>query len=125
MSQSSIRPSKMVFLYKHFFLERASVSLIMFSAKQGYHFITSLVWSDPWLRIEPRTSRTRSQHAITTLIIIDEAVKLHLPCMNSQKICLISNIYLNMYFNLFQTWNKTHAFSTSSARGTCMELTKS
>ena len=42
MSQSSIRPSKMVFLF--IFWERASVPLLMFSAKQGnywYRFITS------------------------------------------------------------------------------------
>ena len=42
----------------------------MFSAKQGnywYHFITSLVWRGPWLGIEPRTSRTRSQHSTTRL----------------------------------------------------------
>jgi len=42
----------------------------MFSAQQGhycYHFITSLVWRGPWLRIEPGTSRTRSQHYITRI----------------------------------------------------------
>ena len=42
----------------------------MFSAKQGTTgtiFITSLVWRDPWLGIEPGTSRTRSQHYITRL----------------------------------------------------------
>ena len=43
--QSSIRPSKMVFnifILSLFFQERASVSLLMFSAKQGkywYHFL--------------------------------------------------------------------------------------
>ena len=30
-------------------------------------FITSLVWRSPWLGIEPRTSRTRSQHYTTRL----------------------------------------------------------
>ena len=33
--------------------ERAGISLLMLIAKQGnywYHFITSLVWRDPWLR---------------------------------------------------------------------------
>ena len=46
--------------------ERARMS----SAKQGnywYHFITSLVWRGPWLGIEPRTSRTRSQYSTTML----------------------------------------------------------
>ena len=40
------------------FWERASVSLLMFTAKQGKHciFITSLVWRGPWLEIEPWTS---------------------------------------------------------------------
>ena len=77
-------------------------------------------WSltEDWTQDLPHSKPARYYYAI------DEAVKLHLPCMNSQKICLVRNIYLNMYFNLFQTWNKTHAFSTSSARGTCMELTK-
>ena len=30
-------------------------------------FITSLVWRGPWLWVEPRTSRTRSQHYTTRL----------------------------------------------------------
>ena len=33
----------------------------------GTIFITSLVWRGPWLGIEPRTSRTRSQHYTTRL----------------------------------------------------------
>ena len=33
----------------------------------GTIFITSLVWCGPWLGIEPRTSRTRSQHYTTRL----------------------------------------------------------
>ena len=33
----------------------------------GTIFITSLVWRDPWLGIEPRTSSTRSQHSTTRL----------------------------------------------------------
>ena len=49
--------------------ERASVSLLMLSAKQRnywYHIVTSLVWHDPLSGIEPRTSHTRSQqHSIT------------------------------------------------------------
>ena len=50
--------------------ERASISLLMLSAKQGhywYHFITSLVWRNPWLRIESGTSYTQSQHYTTSL----------------------------------------------------------
>ena len=42
----------------------------MLSAKQGnywYHFITSLVWRGPWLRIEPGTSRTQCHHYTTRL----------------------------------------------------------
>ena len=33
----------------------------------GTIFITSLIWRGPWLRIEPGTSHTRSQHSITRL----------------------------------------------------------
>ena len=33
----------------------------------GTIFITYLVWRVPWLRIEPGTSRTRSQHSTTRL----------------------------------------------------------
>ena len=33
----------------------------------GTIFITSLVWCNPWLGIEPRTSRTRSQHSPSRL----------------------------------------------------------
>ena len=33
----------------------------------GTIFITSLVWRGPWLGIEPRTSRTRSQQSTTRL----------------------------------------------------------
>ena len=33
----------------------------------GTIFITSLVWRGPWLGIETRTSRTRSQHSTTSL----------------------------------------------------------
>jgi len=54
--------------YIYFVWERASVPLLMFSAKQGkywYHFITPLVWRGPWLGIKPRTSCTRSQHSTT------------------------------------------------------------
>ena len=44
---------------------------LMFSAKQGNYwypfFITSLVWRGPWLGIEPKTSRTQSQHSSTRL----------------------------------------------------------
>ena len=50
--------------------ERASVSLSMFSAKQGkhwYQFIMSLVWRDQWQGIEPGTSRTPSQNSTTRL----------------------------------------------------------
>ena len=39
----------------------------------GNIFITSLVWRGPWLRIEPGTSCTRSQH-YTTRLSIEEAV---------------------------------------------------
>ena len=50
---------------------RASISLLILSAKQGNLtgtiFITSLVWRGPWLGIEPRTSRTGSQHSTTRL----------------------------------------------------------
>ena len=63
--QSSIRPSKMVYLLFEIF-ERAGVSLLMLSAKQGnhwYHFLTSLVWRGPLSGIEPLTSHTRSEHS--------------------------------------------------------------
>ena len=57
--------------YFIFSWERASiVSLLMLGAKQvnyWHHFSTSLVWCGPWLRIEPGTSRTRSQHSTTRL----------------------------------------------------------
>ena len=50
---------------------RASISLLILSAKQGNLtgtiFITSLVWRGPWLGIEPGTSRTGSQHSTTRL----------------------------------------------------------
>ena len=53
-----------LFIYL-FLKERASVFLLMFSAKQGkYCFIMSLVW----LGIEPGTSRTWSQHSTTRLL---------------------------------------------------------
>ena len=46
----------------------------MLSAKQGNHsgtiVLTSLVWSDPWLGIEPGTSRTRSQYPTPRLYYI-------------------------------------------------------
>ena len=50
------------------FLERASVSLLTLSAKQGsywYHFLMSFEWRGPWLGIEPGTSRPQSQHSTT------------------------------------------------------------
>ena len=40
----------------------------------GTNFKTSLVWSGPWLGIEPGTSRTRSQHSTTRL-----SMRLNLP----------------------------------------------
>ena len=50
---------------------RASISLLILSAKQGNLtgtiFITSLVWRGPWLGIEPGTSRTPCQHSTTRL----------------------------------------------------------
>jgi len=33
----------------------------------GTIFISSLVWRGPWLGIEPRTSRTQTQHSMTRL----------------------------------------------------------
>ena len=51
--------------------ERASIfpfeCSVLNKGTTGTIFITSLVWRVPWLRIEPRTSRTRSQRSITRL----------------------------------------------------------
>ena len=50
--------------------KRDSVSLLMLSAKQEnywYHFYNSFVWCSLLSGIEPRTSRTRSQHSTTRL----------------------------------------------------------
>ena len=51
--------------------ERASIfpfqCSVLNKCTTGTIFITSLVWRGPWLGIEPRTSRTRSQHSITRL----------------------------------------------------------
>ena len=49
--------------------ERASISFLMFSAKQttGTTYITPLTWCGPWGGIEPGTSRTRSQYYTTRL----------------------------------------------------------
>ena len=55
----------MVYLLFEIF-ERAGVSLLMLSAKQGnywYHFLTSLVWRGPLSGIEPLISHTRSEHS--------------------------------------------------------------
>ena len=43
---------------------------LMLNAKQGTAstiFVMSLIWCGPWLRIEPETSRTRSQHSTSRL----------------------------------------------------------
>ena len=51
--------------------ERASIlpseCSVLNKGTPGTIFITSLVWRGPWLRIEPGTSRTRSQHYTTRL----------------------------------------------------------
>ena len=51
--------------------ERASIfpfeCSVLNKGTTGTIFITSLVWRGPWLGIEPRTSRTRSQHYTTRL----------------------------------------------------------
>ena len=71
-SQSSTRPSKMVFLLfeNDETLERASVSLLMLSAKQGH--MTGTIFNifgmrRPLSGIEPWTSRTQSEHSTTRL----------------------------------------------------------
>ena len=51
--------------------ERASIfhfeCSVLNKGTTGTIFITSLVWRDPWLGIEPGTSRTRGQHYTTRL----------------------------------------------------------
>ena len=57
-------------LYLNFW-ERASIfpfeCSVLNKGTTGTIFIMSLVWRDPWLGIEPGTSRTRSQHSTTRL----------------------------------------------------------
>ena len=56
----------------------------------GTIFIPSLVWRGPWLGIEPRTSRTRSQLSTTRLSRRRRCLKLH-------QICLIKRYVLLLY----------------------------